>query len=339
MLEVGLKNELKKPQGSKLFFIMLILVLFLSQSLSVGKVRAQNEAGISILPAEANLFFNGSNSIVLEVWLTDVVDINTFDITFHYDPTKVKLDGWAHGGILSPLFQNKVLNDPINGILQLAFAKFGLPAYSGSGVLLRLTFSGLTAGTSAIIMNPAKIWSEGSLVPLIVSDGTFNATFDPNIVEPVSVLGSVDLQGRNNRSGGVLELGVGQYVGQGPYSKTSTNSSGNNVSFTDVAMDAYTVVTNTPCYLNIPASMNKQIMLMGTGKTLMPLALVGGNAVWTDNEINVFDLSLVSGELGKAVFVDDADLNGDGKVDIFDLALVAGNFGLKSEDVYAAWNP
>jgi len=66
---------------------------------------------------------------------------------------------------------------------------------------------------------------------------------------------------------------------------------------------------------------------------------LGGNAVWTNNAIDIYDVALVSGEIGKISFNDDADINGNGKVDIFDLALVAGNFGMTSVDAYAGWLP
>ena len=85
--------------------------------------------------------------------------------------------------------------------------------------------------------------------------------------------------------------------------------------------------------------MGRQIALLASGNVLPPLRLLGGNAVWTNNEIDIYDVALVSGEIGKTVFDEDADINGNGKVDIFDLALVAGNFGMTSVDAYAGWLP
>ena len=126
-------------------------------------------------------------------------------------------------------------------------------------------------------------------------------------------------------------------MGQGPYNATTTNVSGNNLSFTNVAMDVYTVSTAEAGYLNISPAMGRQIALLASGNVLPPLRLVGGNAVWTNNEIDIYDVALVSGEIGKVSYNPDADINGDGKVDIFDLALVAGNYGMNSVDAYAGW--
>ena len=85
--------------------------------------------------------------------------------------------------------------------------------------------------------------------------------------------------------------------------------------------------------------MGRQIALLASGNVLPPLRLLGGNAVWTDNEININDIALVSGEIGKTTFIADADINNDGKVDILDLALVAGNYGLTSALAYGEWLP
>ena len=94
--------------------------------------------------------------------------------------------------------------------------------------------------------------------------------------------------------------------------------------------------------MNISPEMGRQIALLASGNVLPPLRLIGGNAVWTghatsNDQIDIFDVALVSGEIGKITFNPDADINGNGKVDIFDLAMVAGNYGMNSVDAYAGW--
>ena len=178
-----------------------------------------------------------------------------------------------------------------------------------------------------------------------VNDNLIVATTDNgmvNVIDSSAIIlttlsGSFDLQGRTNNSGIPVMLSVGQFVAQGPYTVSTTNVSGNNLSFTNVAMDVYIVSTNQARYLNITPEMGRQIALLATGNVLPPLRLVGGNAIWTNNEIDIFDVALVSGEIGKTTFNPDADINNDGKVDIFDLALVAGNFELTSAIAYAGW--
>ena len=100
--------------------------------------------------------------------------------------------------------------------------------------------------------------------------------------------------------------------------------------------------TQQPRYLNIHTSMNREVAV--SGDILLPeLQLKGGNAVWTDNFINISDASVVSAmcELTVADLLEGetlgGDVNFDGVANIQDLAMVAGNFDLSSEDAYAAW--
>jgi len=176
------------------------------------------------------------------------------------------------------------------------------------------------------------------VIPIAIN-GTLNVAYNPAIIKPTTLSGSFELQGRADRGSIPVGLSVGQYVGQGPYTAATTNVSGGNLAFTNVAMDVYTVSTAQAGYLNISGDMGRQIALLASGNALPPLRLLGGNAVWTNNEIDIYDVALVAGEIGKTVFDENADVNGNGKVDIFDLALVAGNYGMTSVDAYAGWLP
>jgi hypothetical protein len=112
----------------------------------------------------------------------------------------------------------------------------------------------------------------------------------------------------------------------------------NNLVFSGVAQGTYIFTTNQPRYLNIPASMAKSIDVT-TNRILAALELKGGNAVWTDNEINILDASRVGMNYKKSTFVADADVNFDGVVNIYDLTLVGINYNLTSEAAYGSWVP
>ena len=324
-----------RPESLFLVFILLFGFFF-----TVAPAYGQTTASISIEPTQSDLYFNGANSVTVEVWVRNVVNINTFDITFHYDPSIIQFDSWQHGGILTNLYQLRNIHDPIAGTLRLSYVQQGGAGYTGSGVLLRLTFSGLAVGESFLNMNPAGLWSAGvEVLPLTINNGTIVTGYQPGVIVNTTLSGSIDLQGRVDRGGIPVTLSEAQFVGQGPYTVPTTNVSGDNLAFTDVAMDVYTVSTNQARYLNITPEMGKQKALLASGNVLAPLRLLGGNAIWTDNVINAQDLALVAGELGKSTFNADADINGNGKVDIFDLALVAGNFGMTSAVAYAGWTP
>jgi len=112
----------------------------------------------------------------------------------------------------------------------------------------------------------------------------------------------------------------------------------------------YLITTNQPRYLNVAASDGKTIDVSGN-VTWQPLRLLAGNAVWSDNLINVSDAQRVSGDWGQtfaADFMENCgDVNFDGKVNINDLALVGGNMGLGDSSLgeghyvmpYASWTP
>jgi len=78
---------------------------------------------------------------------------------------------------------------------------------------------------------------------------------------------------------------------------------------------------------------------------MQPLTLHCGNALWSDNIINVSDVGIVGGQWGMSQAdlppgeTLNGDVNFDDIVNIRDLALVAGNYGLSSADVYTAWTP
>jgi hypothetical protein len=320
---------------------MLLLMVLGSFFFAFKPAAAQTGTTVFFSPDPANVYLNGTNSQVMEVWVGNVVELNGFDITMEYDPIITTLQSWAIGNFLESVSCSTPPGwSDSPGHFRRYCIQIGRPLKTGSGILLRFTFNGLSHGSSELtFVNPqlAVGYPATRIIP-IATNGTLNVTYNATI-KPTTLSGSFDLQGRSNRGGIPIRLSVGQYVGQGPYTVPTTNVSGNNLAFTNVAMDVYTVSTSQARYLNITPAMGKQIALLASGNVLPPLRLLGGNAVWTNNEIDIFDVALVSGEIGKTSFNADADINNDGKVDIFDLALVAGNYGITSTIAYADWLP
>lgn len=323
--------------------ILLMLMVLSSFFFAFKPAAAQTGTTVYFLPDPANVYLNGTNSQVVEVWVGDAVELNAFDITVEYDPAIGNLVSWTTGNFLEistgNCFQHP--QHPITpGYFQIICTQFAKPLKTGSGALLKLTFSGLRNDSTDLTL-PHPAFSAGT--PLVTiyptpTNGTLNVTYNSTI-KPTTLSGSFDLQGRVDRGGIPITLSEAQFVGQGPYTVPTTNVSGNNLNFPSVAMDVYTVSTNQARYLNITPEMGKQIALLASENVLPPLRLLGGNAVWTNNQIDIYDVALVSGEIGNTNFNADADINADGKVDIFDLALVAGNFGMTSENAYADWMP
>ncbi len=314
---------------------MLMLMVLGSFFFAFKPAAAQTGTTVYFSPDPATVYLNGTNSQVVDLRIADAVDLNSFDIILDYDANVAVIQSWVHGGFFENLMCIK--QDNLPGHLWIVCTQTASTPKSGPGSVLKLTFRGTGAGTSPITFTQARFSNKDS-VPVwpAFTNGTLNVTYNSTI-KPTTLSGSFELQGRTDRGRIPVTLSVGQYVGQGPYTVPTTNVSGNNLYFPNVAMDLYTVSTAQARYLNITPAMGKQIALLANGNILPPLKLLGGNAIWTNNEIDIFDVAFVSGEIGKTTFIADADINNDGKVDILDLALVAGNYGLTSAVAYADW--
>ena len=171
---------------------------------------------------------------------------------------------------------------------------------------------------------------------LLATTGSIGAAIYDNL----TVTGTISMQGRSVRGGVPVRFEVG-LLGFGPYTNTSTDVFGSpNFSFANVGDDTYVFTTNQPRYLNVTGSLNKTFNV-NPALVMTALELKGGNAIWSDNTIDVADASAVGNDYGKSTgFVNvDSDVNFDGKVNIFDLALVGGNYNLTSATAYASWTP
>ncbi|MHB0966598.1 MAG: DUF1565 domain-containing protein [Bellilinea sp.] len=166
-------------------------------------------------------------------------------------------------------------------------------------------------------------------------------SIDAAIYDNLTVTGTISMQGRWFRGNVPVRFEVG-LLGFGPYTSTSTDVFGStNFSFTNVGDDTYVFTTNQPRYLNVTVDLSKSYNVTVGDLVLTSLELKGGNAIWSNNTIDVADASAVGTDYGKSSgFTNaDSDVNFDGKVNIFDLAMVGGNYNLTSATAYASWTP
>ncbi|MHC1739937.1 MAG: right-handed parallel beta-helix repeat-containing protein [Anaerolineaceae bacterium] len=249
-----------------------------------------------------------------------------------------------------------IVNNPLAGV---GYAnpqlQFTLPAgtvleyFDGSwttvaGTTLNLT-APLAAGDNRDMLFRATFPAAGSvtvaasLVDTYFTPAAVLATFSQTgiVVNPnVTLLGTFSMQGRVNRAGMPVTISSILY---GFLNSTTVDLISNNISFNNVAWATYTITTNQPRYLNVTTDLGKTIAVTGSKTTINPLELKGGNAVYSDNEINVADASKVGTDYGKIGTSFDGDVNFSNKVDIFDLAIVGGNYGLTSTTAYGTWVP
>ena len=324
--------------SSKIVLCLILLICLLAQGSARQPVAAQTIATASILPAVGYLNLIGNNSITLQVYLANVVDMQAFDVTITYDSSKVTLTSWQRGTLLEPFFQMYLRNDP--GYFRYAGTKYGQPSFSGSGVLLTLTFQGVAPGITPVTLADVQLATPtGSLIPVQRQNGELE------VGASCSVYGSFGTEGRLNRDGIPVTLEEGEVFGSGPYTGITIDRLGVNLTLNNVMADTYTVTTAQPRCLNVTEALGKSFSMASGNTTLAPLTLVRGNAAWTNNTIDSGDVSVVGTywgltpadlEPGDSL---DGDVNFDGVVDLRDLAIVAGNFGLTSALVYAGWTP
>ena len=323
--------------SKKLFLLLACLVLMFS--FSPGREAQAQETGtwLYFSPDPSYIYIDGTNQVTVDIMVRDAVNINAFDIKIEFDPSVVSYVGYEIGGFLKEVF----CFPPYTGsdYIQLVCTQLAQPGKDGSGSLLRFTFNGIVEGSTFLDFGKAVLnHPNGDKVFPGTTDGTLYVVNPANFNYLPMVL-NVSLQGVVDRGGIQVALARGTNKGMGPYSGTSLNQGGNNLTIANVVADSYRISTNHPRVLNISPEMNKIFTLATGANQVPPLKLVAGNAAWADNEININDWAAVNGAWGDVSLNPDADVNFDGFVDALDLALVAGNFGLNSEVAYAAWLP
>jgi hypothetical protein len=147
-----------------------------------------------------------------------------------------------------------------------------------------------------------------------------------------NVSGRVDLQGRADESGAVVDPSAGESSGINP-SPVTTGVWG-TFSFAGLADDTYLFRIEMPRYLDAEAL----VVVSGGTLTLQPALLLGGD-VDDDDVIGVADAGAIGGAFwttpSDGLWNANADINNDGRVDILDLVLMGGNYGLSS----SPWTP
>ena len=150
-----------------------------------------------------------------------------------------------------------------------------------------------------------------------------------------TVTGTFSMQGRSTRAGIPVALDYQGLVAYSDLSGTTIDQISLNLVIANVNGGSWLLTTNQPRYLNVDAALGKVVSVAGN-ETLIPLQLKGGNAVWTDNIINVNDASKVGNTFGSTTVLD-GDCNFDGIVNVQDLAMVGGNYDLTSLAAYGSW--
>ena len=105
-------------------------VLFLLASfLPLSAAQAQGDTSLVVEPEIS--YVPLGNEIVLELVVTDGLNVNAYDVTVAYDEEKLELMSWEHGGYLSNLAVVKLEDEP--GQFRVAATQLATPVVSGDG--------------------------------------------------------------------------------------------------------------------------------------------------------------------------------------------------------------
>jgi len=136
----------------KHILVSLLLGAVLCAAL-VGPGSAQAETVLSVSPSQTEIAVGGQAA--LSVLVSDVVDLNAFDIELTYDPQVLTLSNWGFGSFLAQLAQVVLENEP--GRFHMGATQLAQPGKTGSGPLIELRFTGLKAGQSqTLTLTPTR---------------------------------------------------------------------------------------------------------------------------------------------------------------------------------------
>ena len=186
------------------------------------------------------------------------------------------------------------------------------PAATGSGVVARIRFKALAAGTSSItISHLAIVASDNCCLIPTTTDGSVTVI---GAATGGTVTGRVLIQGRSNYGGATVSVA-------GLQTTTGTNGS---FTISNVPAGTYTVNAVIANYLR--ADKSGVVVTNGGTATLADVTLLAGD-IDGNCTINIFDL-VPLGAAYSSTPPSDArvDFNQDNVINIFDLVLLAGNY-------------
>jgi hypothetical protein len=299
-----------------------------------------NDTGTTLFEDEVLVTTHSSYDTITYEVKANLMNATGADFELSYDDSKLEVVDTNLGSVFTTPVEasegtGSVIDDSVPGVI--SFAGYSHDEQSGEGVVLfEVTFKGIEAGTSALSfgedmfsMAPENGGPSVNIYATELADG------EVLVRDHFSVIGTVSMQGRSERSGVLMTLSA-QNFGYGPFSATSTGLiSSNNLSFSEVVEDLYLITIEQDRYLDVTSASNKTIDVNGA-LSLAAIELLGGDVNGSD-AIGVDDASVIGGDYGRSGTENTGDANFDGVVNIQDLALVGGNFDLTSANAYVDW--
>ena len=169
--------------------IVPIVIALLGAMLLVSQPASRGFAQSTIIliqPSASNV--NVGNTVTVDIWIEDVIDLYGADVRLSFDPTLLEVqdaDGNPANGVQiqggsfpAPNFVVKKEADNGAGTIWYAVSQMSpTEPVSGSGVAASVTFKGLAEGTSSVAFTYQKIVKiDGEQIPATTQDGQITVT-------------------------------------------------------------------------------------------------------------------------------------------------------------------
>jgi len=294
---------------------------------------AEQTASLSVAPAAASILV--SDTLTVDVVVSDVVDLYGAELTLAFDPAIIRVvdeNAGTSGVQIAPgscpeanfVAQNSADNE--TGTIHYAVTSLAPAApCSGTGLVASITFEGLAPGTTAISFT-TWLLSDSNIQPITttVSNGTLLVDLRPGTVQ-----GAISLQGRSDSSG----VSVAIWDGDGwPASSLTSTVTGATGDFSlSVPAGSYTLTVEMDGYLD---ALRSDVVVDPDGQIDLPqLALPCGDPN-DDDLINIQDLTILGSHYrlscGDAGWDGRADMINDCVINILDLTCSGVNYGRSS---------
>ena len=156
---------------SRVLLLVILVLLF-----GVQAVHARQAVTVWFDPTASQV--NVGEAITVKLIVDAQNAVNSFDLTFEYDPNVVLLESWKYGGLLTKLSALK--NEATPGRLWLVSVQLGVPPVTGAGVLLEFTLRGVAPGMSALSFTQVKFAdASGVQYDAGVTDGAISVVAGP----------------------------------------------------------------------------------------------------------------------------------------------------------------
>lgn len=310
--------------------------------INAGDYTPWNYVGLSMTSSGSHVADKvGEGETITYTIYMDAQSVRGADFDLNFDETKLQVNSVTNSSTFDQNAGCELAYDNVTGVVSFCGERGTSGALTGQDqAVFEVVFQGLDAGTVDLNLDEADdafAGPSGSASNYIYASLLTDKTV--TVFNRTTVTGRIDLQGRADDTGAVMDFAAGSGQGYDP-SVFSTSDYWGAISKSEIVYDTYAVTVSMARYLDVTSASGISAVISSDNQVLSTLVLLGGDAD-DDNSIDIDDAAIIGGQYGNSgagITNAGADINNDDVVNIFDLALMGGNYNKTSADDYA-WTP